>query len=120
MLKKYNFKRKRRLCKKSSFRHVYNNGISYVDYAGILYVLKTDDDQLTKIAVAAGKRLGNAVIRNRIKRKMREVFRYEKSNIQNGYHIIWIAKKPLINASIVIFKKSFLKLCRKAGIIIKS
>ena len=73
-----------------------------------LYVLKTDDDQLTKIAVAAGKRLGNAVIRNRIKRKMREVFRYEKSNIQNGYHIIWIAKKPLINASIVIFKKIYL------------
>ncbi len=114
----YTFNSFLRLKNKKDFQFVYNKGKSFVDYAGIFYVVKTDSLEHTKIAVVAGKKLGNAVIRNKTKRLMREIYRHFQHKICVGFKVIWIARKPLVNADINFFEKNFLKLAKRSNILL--
>lgn len=118
MTGKYTFKRSLRLCKKRDFQYVYKHGKSYVDYYSILYVFKSNDEKTSRIGIAVGKKLGNAVVRNRIKRLMREVYRHNTFKIKNGFDLIWIARRPLVKSNINIFNKSFKRIFDKAKIFI--
>lgn len=53
-----------------------------------------------RLAVAAGKRLGGAVVRNRIKRKLREAIRQVYPNIAPGLDLIVIARAPIVDESV--------------------
>ena len=112
----YNFKRSLRIRKKEDFQCVYKTGKCFVDYAGIFYVFSSNSAKPSRIGVAAGKKLGNAVLRNRIKRLMRESYRHNKFKVAPGFDIVWIARQPLKNATTEFFVKNFIKLCKKANI----
>lgn len=118
MTEKYTFKRSLRLRKKRDFQYVYKHGKAYVDYCSILYIFKSNNKKTSKIGIAVGKKLGNAVVRNKIKRFMREIYRHNSFKIKHGYSLIWIARKPLVNSKINIFDKSFKKIFNKANIFI--
>ena len=51
--------------------------------------------------------MGNAVVRNRVKRLMREVFRHRRSELKDSIHIIWVARKKLIAADIYTYDRIF-------------
>ena len=72
--KKFTFPKKNRIKSKAGFQLVYTTGRSVVDSLSVLYVLPLDAEG-PKIGFAVGKKIGNAVVRNRVKRMMREVFR---------------------------------------------
>ena len=55
-------------------------------------------DQGGRAAFVAGKRLGNAVWRNRAKRRMRALYR-ETESLFNSYDVIFLAKKSVNDAS---------------------
>ncbi|MDR2006350.1 MAG: ribonuclease P protein component [Acidaminococcales bacterium] len=116
---RYKFGRSLRLRKKKDFQRVYEKGRSFVDYAGILYVLPLSGTAEKKFGVAAGKKLGNAVRRNRMKRMMREVCRHFQHKVKSGAAFIWIARRPLLKARRELFEKSFLRLAEKARILAK-
>ncbi len=111
----YSFKRRFRVRKKEDFQKVYKTGKSFVDFASVFYVFPTGGEQ-TRIGVAAGKKIGNAVARNYIKRQMREVFRHNISKFLPGFDILWVARRPLKDAPRRVFEKSFAKFCQKAGL----
>jgi ribonuclease P protein component len=50
-----------------------------------------------RVAVVAGRRLGGAVVRNRIKRKLREAVRQVYPNITPGLDLIILARAPIID-----------------------
>ncbi len=51
------------------------------------FIFFPDQGEDIKIGLAVGKKLGCAVVRNRVKRLMREVFRMHKAELKKGYHI---------------------------------
>ena len=116
-LKRYTFPKKNKLCKNKDFQNVYRSGKVYVEKYSILYILRSDNHP-SRVGFAVGKKLGNAVLRNSIKRKMREVFRHTQSEILPEYSLVWVARKPLIDKKIDVYYKAFESVIKKAQLCI--
>lgn len=72
--------------------------ISTSDITLIVVRNEKQHDQGGRAAFVAGKRLGNAVWRNRAKRRMRALYR-ETESLFNSYDVIFLAKKSINDAS---------------------
>ena len=114
--KKYKFKKINRLKSKKSFQLVYAKGHTVVDAMSVFYILPQEDDNV-QIGLAVGKKLGCAVIRNRVKRLMREVFRIHQAELKKGYHIVWMARRKLTKADYKTFERVFLRLAKRAALL---
>lgn len=115
MQKLYSFKKIDRIKSKQSFQAVYNQGRSFVDGMSIFYVI-ADQDESVRLGLAVGKKLGCAVVRNHLKRMMREVFRRHKAELKKGYRIVWVARRRLVKADLEAFEYTFSKLAKKAAL----
>ena len=101
---------------KFEFNRVYSKGRSYVNQMMIIHLVNSDKVK-GKVGFAVGKKIGNAVVRNRIKRLMREAYRISQHCINQNISMILIARKPLVEAKSYLVKKSFIDLCKKAKIV---
>lgn len=107
------------LKKNSNFQTVYRIGKSYSNRMMVLYVLPQKNTQ-RRIGFAAGKRLGNAVVRNRVKRVLREVYRLNQHLLINNVDLVLMGRQPMVKASSITAGKAFVDLCGKAGILVKA
>ncbi len=95
---------KYRLRENRDFRRIYSRGRSYVHPLAVLYVMKRESEisqQLDsyRIGFVVSKKQGNAVVRNRIKRRMREAFkRHQAAIIEAHYDLVFVARSPLKTA----------------------
>ena len=99
----------------SDFQRVYHGGHSYANKYLVLYVLNNKFKR--KIGFAAGKKLGNAVKRNRIKRLLREVYRLNRQYLKDGYCLLLVGRKPSVGIGYETMERAFLFLSRKADIL---
>ncbi len=95
-----------RLRPRGEFERVRQNGGAWPHRFFILIVqprvARTDEPiQPARVGVAAGKRLGHAVVRNRIKRKLRAALQQVYANIVDNVDLIVIARAPIADASVV-------------------
>ena len=107
--------RSRILKKKKDFQAVYSRGKSYANRFLVLYVFRSNGFQ-GKVGFAAGKKLGNAVKRNRIKRLLRESYRMHQSEIEEGVSLLLVGRKAALAVKCQELEMAFLALGRKAGI----
>jgi len=115
---KYTLKKINKLKSKKSFQFVYGNGRTVVDPMSVFYILADQGDDL-KVGLAVGKKLGCAVVRNRVKRVMREVFRMHRAELKKGYHIVWVARQKLTKADYKTFERVFLRLAKRAALLLE-
>jgi ribonuclease P protein component len=109
-------KRKFRLRKSSDFKRVWRYGKSYAHPLMVLKVIKNQEEN-SRIAVAAGRSIGKAVQRNRAKRLIREAIRPMLSQIQTGWDIVIISRKPMSEASFNHVQSVLLDLLKKSGLL---
>jgi ribonuclease P protein component len=91
------FRPRQRIRRHSDFREVYASGIRV---PGRYYTLFSKPNGLPvgRLGIAATKRLGGAVTRNRAKRLIREVFR--RNDIAPGFDIVVVPRRELLAASL--------------------
>lgn len=106
------------LRKNKQFQNVYRCGRSYLNRYLVLYVLSNKETEM-KVGFAAGKRLGNAVVRNRTKRLLREAFRLNRHKLKSGIQILLVGRNPITGVKYQVVDRAFNDLCQKAGIIDK-
>lgn len=59
-----------------------------------LYVLARDDQAPVRVGFAAGRRIGSAVTRNRVRRRLREAVRRLRHHLPDGVDAVWIGRAP--------------------------
>jgi ribonuclease P protein component len=91
-------KRHQRLAQASRFRRVYQDGQSWPHRLLVLRALRNDLPH-SRFGFVAGKRTGKAVVRNRVKRIMREAMRAQLGNVPPGLDVVLIARAPIAAAS---------------------
>ncbi len=84
MMKRFSFPKKKRLVSNRQFKAVMANGRRLSDGVLTLYMAE-NDCEYSRLGVSVGKSRGNAVIRNRLKRLMREAFRQNQQQIPAGF-----------------------------------
>ena len=83
-------KRERRLTKPEQYTLVYNQGNSQADRFLVVRAM-SNNLNCSRYGISVSKRIGNAVVRNRIKRILREILRV--SSLSPGWDIILIARR---------------------------
>lgn len=79
------------LKKNSEFRTVYKKGRFRAGRFIVMYVLP-NKMKVNRIGITTGKRFGNSVQRNRMKRIIRESYRHSCDNMRTGYDIVYVAR----------------------------
>lgn len=101
--------------KNSDFQKIYRQAQSTADRHLVLYY--TNKLTLTgQVAFAAGKKLGNAVVRNRCKRLLREAYRHEQHHLNTDYVLLLVARKQAVSSSATDLQKSLVSLAKRIGI----
>lgn len=106
------------LKKNWEFQETFKKGRSYSNSSFVLYVcpLPETKGQL-KVAFCAGKKLGSAVRRNRIKRQMRSVFMDLNEQVKTSFTLILIARGKAEDLDYAQIKDAIHELFAKAGLL---
>jgi ribonuclease P protein component len=88
-----------RLKQSSDFKRVRSSGRSYAHPLLVLVASPAPAPRI-RIGVTAGKNVGGAVQRNRVKRLMREAFGALLPGLEPGWDIVAIARRPLTSADL--------------------
>ena len=102
------------------FRRVYARGKSAVSPRVVLYCRKNRLPN-NRTGFTVSKKLGNAVTRNRIRRRLREIARLSAGSLKQGYDLVFVARTRAVDAEYRMLeadvKSCFekLKLLKEAG-----
>ncbi|MDO4614962.1 MAG: ribonuclease P protein component [Lachnospiraceae bacterium] len=97
------------LKKNADFSRVYRRGKSKANKQLVMYILKRQD-QMNRMGISVSKKVGNSVIRHRIKRRMKEIYRLNEEKFGSGYDIVFIARNAAAEASSEELRKSMFHL----------
>lgn len=100
-----------RILKRPEFEHVYTTGAKRHSGVLTLFVARTSRS-VGRLGVAATKKLGSAVVRNRAKRLAREVFRRHK--VGAGIDVVIVPKREMLDADITRIEADFLALLERS------
>ncbi len=105
--------KKTHLTQPEQFDLVYKEGSTQTDR---FLVLKTRPNQLDycRFGISVSKRVGNAVVRNRVKRVLREILRL--ADLNSGWDIVVIVRNPASSGDYALLNKSAINLLSRAGI----
>ena len=107
--------RKRMLKRRSDFQRVYRTGRSWANRYFVLYAFESDRLE-GKVGFAAGKKLGCAVTRNRVKRLLRETYRHHQDMVRPGLALLLVGRKAMVTVKCDVVEKAFQSRGKKAGV----
>ena len=107
-----------RLKKRYQFNYVYKNGTHFSQGALVLY-LTTSKTKDIKVGFAVTKKIGKAVVRNRIRRQLREIVQKYLPNLKQNYNIILVARENISTFAFAELEKQFVELAKKAEIFLE-
>lgn len=70
-----------------------------------------------RLGITASVKLGHAVVRNRARRRLREVYRLNGDKLRQGWDIILVARSRTVTVSWQELNNTFLRLCRKLDLL---
>jgi len=94
---------------------IYKEGNSRVTSLAVLKFL-SNGASISRYGFSVSRRVGNAVVRNKVKRLLREILR--QAPLQSGWDIIIIARPPAAEAGYSELGKSVMGLLSRAGLLI--
>ena len=100
------------------FRRLYHKGKSAVSPYFAIYCRKTGRPE-SRLGITTGVKLGHAVKRNFVRRRIRELYRTNESKFVPGYDIVVVARTRAIFGRYSELEHSFLQLMKKLGLTLR-
>lgn len=114
---RFRFSKADRLTRASEFRKVKEEGRACRGSYIVLSVLRTSESASIRVGLVTSRRLGNAVKRNRVRRRLREIARLHAPLVKTGLWYVMIARRDAVTATFRELKQEWLKLAGRAAIL---
>ena len=113
------FSKARRLTRSAEFLRVRSEGWVHRGSLMILGVLEpgTDAQSPSRAGFVTSKRIGGAVVRNRVRRRLREIVRRNQHELRPGIWLVVIARPSAARASYRALEDEWLRLAKRAFIL---
>jgi ribonuclease P protein component len=105
------FPREARLVRKSEFDEVYRAGKRRSSSHFTVFV-RASGQPLSRFGFSIKKALGGAVVRNRMRRRLREMVRHHRQEIPTGWDIVIHPKSSVATAPLPMLAADFLRLVK--------
>ena len=100
------------------FRRLYQRGKSAAGGSMVVYCRKNRLDH-NRLGLTASTKLGHAVVRNRCRRRLREVYRLNEDKFLPGWDIVVVARSRCITADFGKLTDAYLSLADKLGLLVQ-
>ena len=104
------------LKKNYEFRRLYTKGKSAATGNIVVYCRRTRQAE-NRLGLTVGTKVGKAVVRNRVRRRLREIYRTNEQRLADGYDVVIVARVRSRDASYGALESDFLSLCGRLGIL---
>ena len=104
------------LKKNSDFRRLYAKGKSAVNPYMAVYC-RRNRTGLNRLGYTVSVKLGGAVVRNRVRRRLREIVRLRSPLMKSGWDIVVVARRRSVEAEYARMDAAFLGACRALGLL---
>ena len=104
------------LKKNSDFRRLYTKGKSAATPYLVVYCRKNRLDR-NRTGYTVSTKLGHAVVRNRVRRRLREIVRLHAHAVKPGYDLVLVARSRAVDAEYQKLEQAYLTACRKLGLL---
>ena len=109
-------KKTQSLKKNHEFRRLYSKGKSTSSPYLAVYCRKNRLG-INRIGFTVSTRLGNAVTRNRIRRRLKESYRLNEDKFRSGYDIVAVARYRCADADFDVLQKEMIRVFDKLGLL---
>jgi ribonuclease P protein component len=109
-------KQSSRLTQSSEIMRVRRLGKSSAHPLLVLVALAQNSEQPSQFCIITGKKIGGAVQRNRVKRRLRAVIQNNLFRLKTGYLVVIITRSGVSDAPFAQIESVFMDLCRKTGV----
>jgi ribonuclease P protein component len=100
------------------FRRLYQKGKTAADGRLALYI-RPNGRKTNRLGFTVSTKLGHAVVRNRVRRRLREIYRLHEGEMAHGLDVVVVARVRAATSSYGQLEASFLKLAGKLGLVKK-
>ena len=104
------------LKKNHEFRRLYAKGRSAVSPTLVVYSRRNKSDG-NRVGFTVTVKLGHAVVRNRVRRRLREIYRLREGELRRGYDLVIVARSRSADAAYRQLERDFLSCCARLGLL---
>ena len=97
------------------FRRIYSKGRSAVTPFMVVYC-RPNGRRHNRLGVTVSTKLGSAVVRNRARRRLREIYRLAQPGMKQGYDVVLVARARTADGPYDRLSAAFQRACRELGI----
>ena len=97
------------------FRRLYAKGRSAVTPTLVIYTRGNSAGE-NRVGFTVTVKLGHAVVRNRVRRRLREIYRLHESELRRGADLVIVARSRSVDASFRRLERDFLTACAKLSL----
>ena len=104
------------LKKNHEFKRVYNKGKSAASQCAVVYC-RRNASTVNRLGITVSTKIGGAVQRNRVRRRLKEIYRLSEEKLKSGFDIVIVARIRGRFASYSELQSSVVALFRKLGLL---
>lgn len=98
------------------FRRLYAKGAVSANRYLVLYCRKSGSAG-NRVGITVSKKIGHAVVRNRVRRRLREIYRLNEASFRSGFDIVVVARSRAVDAEFSALQRAYLSAAKRLGIL---